>query len=343
MPRLLAMLCVLAVFVPSFFMTGVARSLFVPLSLAVGFSMIASYLLSSTFVPVLSVWLLRQAAAARRGDAHGADWVDRLRGSARRAAAAAGAGARLVVAGLRRRDGGDRRRRSACGSAARSSRRRTPRQFQLRFRAPAGTKFESTERLGRRRARRDHAGGRPGQRRHHAGLRRRAAVDLPDQHDLPVDRRVARGRAAGGAQAAARHARSATFEEDAARAASSERFPTAQFSFEPGDIVSRIMNFGAPTPVEVAVSGPDFAATRDVRGEGARRARADSVAARPAVRPGARLPDHPGERRTGSWPGSSASPSIRSASRSPRPPRRAASSRRTTGPTRAPASRTRCR
>jgi hypothetical protein len=41
-----------------------------------------------------------------------------------------------------------------------------------------------------------------------------------------------------------------------------ERFPDAQFSFEPGDIVGRIMNFGAPTPVEVAVMGPDFAASR---------------------------------------------------------------------------------
>jgi multidrug efflux pump subunit AcrB len=58
-PRLLAMLCVLAVFIPSFFMQGAARALFVPLSLAVGFSMVASYLLSSSFVPVLSVWLLR--------------------------------------------------------------------------------------------------------------------------------------------------------------------------------------------------------------------------------------------------------------------------------------------
>src|SRR5205085_3135024 len=65
-PRLLAMLCVLAVFIPSFFMQGAARALFVPLSLAVGFSMVASYLLSSTFLPVLSTWVLphRQAASA---------------------------------------------------------------------------------------------------------------------------------------------------------------------------------------------------------------------------------------------------------------------------------------
>src|SRR5437660_2500931 len=58
-PRLLAMLCVQAVFVPSFFMAGISRSLFVPLSLAVGFAMAASYFLSSTLVPVLSVWILR--------------------------------------------------------------------------------------------------------------------------------------------------------------------------------------------------------------------------------------------------------------------------------------------
>ncbi len=59
-PRLLAMLSILAVFIPSFFMQGSAQGLFVPLSLAVGFAMITSYILSSTFVPVLSVWLLRK-------------------------------------------------------------------------------------------------------------------------------------------------------------------------------------------------------------------------------------------------------------------------------------------
>src|SRR5258707_2170862 len=59
-PRLLAMLSVVAVFLPSFFMTGPAQSLFVPLSLAVGFSMGASYLLSSSLVPVLSNWVLKQ-------------------------------------------------------------------------------------------------------------------------------------------------------------------------------------------------------------------------------------------------------------------------------------------
>src|SRR5262249_20279741 len=65
--RLLSMLCVLAVFVPSFFMVGVSRQLFVPLSLAVAFSMLASYVLSSPLVPVFSPWLLR-AHAGERGE-----------------------------------------------------------------------------------------------------------------------------------------------------------------------------------------------------------------------------------------------------------------------------------
>src|SRR5450631_2447602 len=60
MARLLSMFCILAVFVPSFFMVGVGRQLFVPLSLAVAFSMIASYLLSSSLVPVFSTWLMKE-------------------------------------------------------------------------------------------------------------------------------------------------------------------------------------------------------------------------------------------------------------------------------------------
>src|SRR5919205_1744224 len=69
--RLLSMVCVLAVFVPSFFMAGVGRQLFVPLSLAVGFSMVASYLLSSTLVPVFSTWLMREAHQGEAGWLHG--------------------------------------------------------------------------------------------------------------------------------------------------------------------------------------------------------------------------------------------------------------------------------
>ena len=58
-PRLLALVCVLSVFIPAFIMAEPIRSLFVPLALAVGFAMVSSYVLSSTFVPVISVWLIK--------------------------------------------------------------------------------------------------------------------------------------------------------------------------------------------------------------------------------------------------------------------------------------------
>ena len=56
------------------------------------------------------------------------------------------------------------------------------------------------------------------------------------------------------------------------------------------------MNFGAPTPVEVAIDGPGLRGEPDVCGQGPRRARADSDAPRSAVRPGARLPGDSGGR-----------------------------------------------
>ena len=68
--RLLAMLCILSVFIPTFIMREPVRSLFMPLTVAVGFAMIAAFLMSSSFVPVLSVWLIRYRAeepAAKKG------------------------------------------------------------------------------------------------------------------------------------------------------------------------------------------------------------------------------------------------------------------------------------
>ena len=75
-PMMLAMLCILAVFAPSFFMMGVGRALFVPLALSVGFAMAASYILALTFVPILYTWI--------GGTHHGASergFFDRLRDS----------------------------------------------------------------------------------------------------------------------------------------------------------------------------------------------------------------------------------------------------------------------
>jgi multidrug efflux pump subunit AcrB len=64
-PRLLALLCILSVFIPAFLMQDPLRSLFMPLTLAVGFAMISSYILSSTFVPILCVRLLKHHGGER--------------------------------------------------------------------------------------------------------------------------------------------------------------------------------------------------------------------------------------------------------------------------------------
>jgi CzcA family heavy metal efflux pump len=58
-PAFVSTLCICIVFVPMFFLTGVARYLFVPLAEAVSFAMLASYMLSRTIVPTMAKYLLR--------------------------------------------------------------------------------------------------------------------------------------------------------------------------------------------------------------------------------------------------------------------------------------------
>src|ERR1700674_4000874 len=258
-PRLLAMLSVVAVFVPSFFMTGVSRSLFVPLSLAVGFSMMASFFLSSSLVPVLSVWLLGSRRAGAGAHSHEEDWVDRLRNRLgrflQRLAPARGilvtvyaAVTIAIVLAVGLTLG---REIFPAGGVS---------QFQLRFRAPAGTKFESTERL---------AGDVLDEINRAAGPDN---VDItlgyvgvqPSSYPINTIFLWTGGSHEGVLQVALKpeaRLRLGDFEE-ALRRRFHDRFPMAQFSFEPGDIVSRMMNFSAPTPVEVAITGPDFAASR---------------------------------------------------------------------------------
>ena len=60
-PALVSTLCICIVFVPMFFLTGVARYLFAPLAEAVVFAMLASYVLSRTLVPTLVMLLMDHA------------------------------------------------------------------------------------------------------------------------------------------------------------------------------------------------------------------------------------------------------------------------------------------
>ncbi|MET0242353.1 MAG: efflux RND transporter permease subunit [Flavitalea sp.] len=65
-PKLLILFCILAVFAPAFTMSGIPGSLFLPLALAIAFSMVTSYLLSQTFVPILANWLMKNKHAKER-------------------------------------------------------------------------------------------------------------------------------------------------------------------------------------------------------------------------------------------------------------------------------------
>jgi multidrug efflux pump subunit AcrB len=58
-PKLLILLCILAVLTPAFIMTGIPKDMFMPLSIAVAFAMVASFIASQTFVPILANWMMK--------------------------------------------------------------------------------------------------------------------------------------------------------------------------------------------------------------------------------------------------------------------------------------------
>ena len=69
-PKLLILLCILAVFAPAFTMTGIPGSLFLPLAMAIAFSMITSYFLAQTFVPIMANWLMKGHSHTSAKDGH---------------------------------------------------------------------------------------------------------------------------------------------------------------------------------------------------------------------------------------------------------------------------------
>lgn len=70
-PKLLILFCILAVFAPAITMKGIPGALFLPLALAIGFSMITSYLLAQTFVPIMANWMMK----SHEVDQHEKDYV----------------------------------------------------------------------------------------------------------------------------------------------------------------------------------------------------------------------------------------------------------------------------
>ena len=283
-PRLLAMLCVLAVFIPAFFMQGAAKALFTPLALAVGFTMVASFVLSSTLVPVLSVWLLRGAqhrgaqaaglpdAAARRivpNSIQSENESRRAASTAREPRALPDAYASLlrpllaarwlvllVYLGL------------AAGAlwflAPRLGTELFPKvdagQLQLRLRAAPGTQLAKTETIALRLLELIAREAGPENVAMTIGLvgvhAQTYPINLIYQWNAGTQEGVLQVQFKRGA------VRVEPLKEKL-RAVFRAELPDVEVSFEPSDIVERVMSFGAQTPIEIAVQGQSLAVSKE--------------------------------------------------------------------------------
>jgi multidrug efflux pump subunit AcrB len=258
-PLGIAMLCVVAVFLPSFAMQGAARALFIPLSLAVGFSMLASYLLANTLVPILSIWAFRARRAAHHGIEAEPGFFSRMQQSyiarlrplvAHRAIVL---GVYLLICGvtialLVPRIGTDIFPRVEAG------------QLQLRLRGPSGTQLDLTTAASQQ------------------VLKIIADEAGPDSVALSLGLVGVHGSAYpvnfihqwnSGPQESVLQVQlkdTARFDLKSLRERLRKRLaremPEFQVSFEPADIVSRVLSFGASTPIEVAVTGPSLSDDR---------------------------------------------------------------------------------
>ena len=260
-PRFLAMMCILAVFVPTFFLVGISRALFPPLALAVGFSMIASYLLSSTVVPVLATRLFARSDTTARSAASTLgrrSLFERMRAVYVRSVALAvrGRWVVLVVYVL------------CCLPAlfllSRLGTELFPRvdtgQFQLHVRAPAGTQLERTVDIvrGVDRAIRDEVG---------AGHVRMTLANIGNPAwTYPVNAIYVFNSGPQEAMLLTQLQGKDRIPMDVLQERLRKRlgtdYPDTHFSFEAGDIVSQVLNFGAATPLQVTVSGKSMKDTR---------------------------------------------------------------------------------
>ena len=258
-PRFLAMLSILAVFIPSFLMVGVTRALFVPLSLAVGFAMIASYLLSSTFVPVLYIWLNKrmhrdeEESAGRSRFDHFRDRYAHLvaRLIDRRGLLIGGyvavAAATILLLG---------------SQLGREIFPHTPEtQFQLRLRAPSGTRIEVTEQITLKTLDEIKRLAGPGNVEVSIGYVGTYAPSYPvnlvylwTSGPQEAVLRIQLKKSA--------NIHVSVLQEQLRRVLPRE-FPDTAFTFESGDIVDQIMDFGSPTPIEVAIQGFNFTADHE--------------------------------------------------------------------------------
>ncbi|SKA42889.1 Multidrug efflux pump subunit AcrB [Chitinophaga eiseniae] len=278
-PLVLILLCILAVFAPSFIMTGVPRAMFLPLSLSIGFAMIASFFAAQSLVPVVSNWWLK-AEKFSHGHSHVGLALDNaevkevnehlkeeasipevkkegferfkggfvrvLENAMKRSGLIVGVyviGSLLLAGGCYWWIGKDLMPHVNAG------------QFQLRLRMPDGTRLERTE----------------------AGLH-----EVLNIIDSTVDGHVAISSAYVGLIPSSYGTsnlyifNSGTHEavlqvnldedyktdieklKDQLRANITEKIPEMRLSFEPIDLTEKIMAQGASTPIELRVAGKDM-------------------------------------------------------------------------------------
>ncbi len=255
-PRLLAMLCILAVFVPTFFMQGAPRELFYPLSLAVGFAMIGSYLLSSTLVPILCIWLLRNHASKTEQPHRDSFLVAGFRSWTKVMIAA-----RWLVVPVYL---------GVCGMAIWSSVSRIgvdifPKidagEFRLRMRAKDGTHIDVTEQIALRvldSIKEDVGPDRIALTLGYVGT-------VPASFPINSVYQFMRGPEEAVLRIALKPHTGINTEQLQAKLRNkfNNQFPDVRFSFEPADILSEVMSFGSSTPIEIAVRGGSLAENRD--------------------------------------------------------------------------------
>jgi len=258
-PAFVSTLCICIVFIPMFFLTGVARYLFVPLAEAVVFAMLASYLLSRTLVPTLAMYLLRP----HQQDAEPKPW--NLAGRFQRVFERGFEAMRMSYLGTL--ETCIRRRRffvpaflALCAAAflllpwlGRDFFPATDAgQFNLHFRAKTGTRIEETARLGdlvETSIREAIPESEISSIIDNIGLPY-SSINMAYSNSAPIgtmDADVLVTLQPG-------HRPSDLYVHELRRKLPRE-FPGVTFYFLPADIISQILNFGLPAPIDIQVSG----------------------------------------------------------------------------------------
>src|SRR6266446_4794470 len=263
-PALVSTLCICIVFIPMFFLSGVARFLFVPLAEAVSFAMLASYMWSRTIVPTLAMYLL-----SSEDEYQAEDHIGEKMGFLRRYQQGFEKGFESFREGYRR----------ALRAALHSPRlfavcflafcvfsllligvlgrdffpKVDAGQIRLHMRARTGLRIEETARLAdqvngviRETIPKDEITtvldniGLP-----YSGINltySNAGTIGTSDAEILVQLGQERGKSTGG------------YINDL-REKLPQRFPGVQFFFQPADIVTQILNFGTPAPIDVEVTG----------------------------------------------------------------------------------------